>query len=52
MKRQAAFENTGNKMLKGALHCHTTRSDGRATPAEAMAAYKNAGSDFCVMSDH
>ncbi len=37
---------------KGNLHLHTTRSDGRATPAEAMAAYKNAGYDFCVMSDH
>ena len=37
---------------KGNLHLHTTLSDGTATPAEAMAAYKNAGYNFCVISDH
>lgn len=29
--RQAAFEPC-EKMLKGGLHCHTTRSDGSGTP--------------------
>ena len=36
MKRQAAFAKNGNKMLKGALHCHTTRSDGQGTPEEVF----------------
>ena len=32
MKQQQAF--AGNeKMLKGGLHCHTTRSDGEGSPA-------------------
>ena len=35
MIRQAAF--TGNaRLLKGGLHCHTTRSDGRGTPEEVI----------------
>ncbi|MGN0994580.1 MAG: hypothetical protein ACI4PD_05600 [Butyricicoccus sp.] len=37
---------------KGNLHLHTTRSDGTASPEEAMAYYKNAGYHFCVISDH
>lgn len=36
MLRQQAFNQTGNNMLKGALHCHTTRSDGRGTPEEVI----------------
>lgn len=35
LNRQAAFINPG-KMLKGALHCHTTRSDGAGTPEEVI----------------
>jgi hypothetical protein len=35
MKRQEAFVNQ-KKMLKGALHCHTTRSDGDGEPAEVI----------------
>ena len=30
--RQAAF-TAQRKMLKGSLHCHTTRSDGEGSPA-------------------
>ena len=38
MIRQAAFAgNKNNPMLKGGLHCHTTRSDGHGTPEEVMA---------------
>ena len=33
MLRQAAFEGE-NALLKGGLHCHTTRSDGKGTPEE------------------
>lgn len=32
MKRQQAFTENGKKFLKGGLHCHTTRSDGKLTP--------------------
>ena len=35
MTRQAAFDNAG-RPLKGALLCHTTRSDGRGTPEEVI----------------
>ena len=35
MLRQSAF--TGDRpLLKGALHCHTTRSDGKGTPEEVQ----------------
>lgn len=52
MKRQAAFENTGNKMLKGALHCHTKRSDGAGTPEEVIAKHADHGYDFMALTDH
>ena len=35
MKQQQAFAGS-EKMLKGGLHCHTTRSDGRGTPEEVI----------------
>ena len=35
MKQQQAFGGN-EKMLKGGLHCHTTRSDGRGTPEEVI----------------
>ena len=51
MIRQAAFEKK-NKMLKGGLHCHTTRSDGKCTPEETMAIHKENGFDFLAITDH
>lgn len=51
MKRQAAFTGTG-KMLKGGLHCHTTRSDGVGTPAEVIRLHKSKGYDFLALTDH
>ena len=51
MIRQAAFEKKGN-FLKGGLHCHTTRSDGKGTPAEVMARHKECGYDFLAITDH
>ena len=52
MIRQSAFENTGNKMLKGGLHCHTTRSDGQNEPGELLRDYANKGYDFVAITDH
>jgi hypothetical protein len=42
----------GRRWYKGNLHCHTTRSDGKVSPAECMARYRHAGYDFLAISDH
>lgn len=39
-------------MLKGALHCHTTRSDGKGDPAEVIALHKKNGYHFMALTDH
>lgn len=51
MVRQAAFNGNGT-LLKGALHCHTTRSDGRGTPEEVIRLHKQEGYDFMALTDH
>ena len=51
MIRQNAFIKK-NKMLKGGLHCHTTRSDGLGTPEEVEALHKENGYDFLAITDH
>ena len=38
--------------FKGNTHMHTNRSDGAWSPEEAKAAYKAAGYDFIVITDH
>lgn len=49
--RQAAFESC-TKMLKGGLHCHTTRSDGKGTPEEVEHYHAAHGYDFLALTDH
>lgn len=49
--RQAAFEPC-DKMLKGGLHCHTTRSDGKGEPDEVERYYAAHGYDFLAITDH
>ena len=51
MLRQAAFEGE-NALLKGGLHCHTTRSDGKGTPEEVIAMHAQHGYDFLALTDH
>ncbi len=51
MKRQAAFVPAG-RMLKGALHCHTTRSDGKGEVSEVIRLHKENGYDFMAVTDH
>ena len=51
MYRQAAFA-VDRKMLKGALHCHTTRSDGRGEAGEVIRLHKENGYDFMAVTDH
>ncbi|MBE6552056.1 MAG: hypothetical protein E7665_07965 [Ruminococcaceae bacterium] len=49
--RQTAFEGS-EKLLKGGLHCHTTRSDGRGDPAEVIRLHAKNGYDFLALTDH
>ena len=51
MKRQQAFIGEG-KFLKGGLHCHTTRSDGKGDPAEVIRLHYQNGYDFLALTDH
>lgn len=51
MITQQAFVG-GTKMLKGGLHCHTTRSDGRGTPEEVIRYHYDHGYDFLALTDH
>ncbi len=49
--RQKAFENA-KKMQKVALHCHTTRSDGKLAPQELLHAYAEENYDLVAITDH
>jgi hypothetical protein len=40
------------RRFRGNLHCHSNRSDGHRSPEEVAAAYRDAGYDFIVLSDH
>lgn len=40
------------RFFRGALHCHSNRSDGNAAPEAVVGAYRDAGYDFVVLSDH
>lgn len=51
MLRQAAFTGEG-KLLKGGLHCHTTRSDGKLSPEETIRYHGQMGYDFLALTDH
>lgn len=42
----------GPPVARGALHVHTTRSDGAGTPDQVAAAAADAGLDFVVLTDH
>jgi hypothetical protein len=39
-------------LLRGNLHCHSDRSDGEASPEAVARAYRDAGYDFILLSDH
>lgn len=49
--QQAAFAGQG-PLLKGNLHCHTTRSDGKGAPEAVIRQYAAMGYDFLALSDH
>ncbi len=43
---------SGGEWLKGNLHAHTTRSDGRADPQTVIDTYAALGHDFLMLADH
>lgn len=51
MKQQQAFSGS-ERMLKGGLHCHTTRSDGKGSPEEVIRYHYQHGYDFLALTDH
>jgi len=40
------------RFRRGNLHTHSTRSDGKLTPAEVVAVYRSHGYDFVAIADH
>jgi predicted metal-dependent phosphoesterase TrpH len=44
--------STNGIWLKAALHVHTTASDGKVTPPQALAAYRALGYDVVAITDH
>ena len=40
------------RFWRGNLHTHSTLSDGALEPPQVIEAYKNAGYDFMMLSDH
>jgi hypothetical protein len=45
------FDRPG-RFYRGALHTHSTRSDGRRSPEEVVATYRALGFDFLALTDH
>ena len=44
--------NPSLPFFKGNLHMHTTRSDGRLSPDDALSRYQARGYDFVALADH
>jgi hypothetical protein len=40
------------RLVRGAIHIHTTRSDGAGTPDDVARAARRAGLDFVILTDH
>ena len=40
------------RVVRGAIHVHTTRSDGAGTPDDVAHAARRAGLDFVILTDH
>lgn len=46
------IDNAGQRWFKGNLHMHTTVSDGRKSPEDAIRLYREHGYDFLALTDH
>ena len=51
MTWQSPFEAPGS-WYKAAFHVHTTQSDGRVAPEEALTWYREQGYDIVALTDH
>ncbi len=51
MQTDPTFAAAG-RFLKGNIHTHSNRSDGKLDPAEVCAAYRDGGYDFLALTDH
>ncbi len=51
MSELSLFSKPG-RFWRGNIHTHSTLSDGRLSPVEVVDAYKAAGYDFMVLTDH
>ena len=49
--RQSAFTGSA-PLLKGGLHCHTTRSDCQGAPEDVIRLHAQNGYDFLALTDH
>jgi hypothetical protein len=49
--RNLPFDQPG-QFYRGNIHAHSTMSDGRLTPRELVAAYRERGYDFLAVTDH
>jgi hypothetical protein len=49
---QDLLKSGAGRFFRGNLHCHSNRSDGLCTPEDVASAYRHAGYDFIVLSDH
>lgn len=45
------FDKPG-RFWRGNIHAHSTKSDGKLTPSEVVAAYRAHGYDFIALTDH
>ena len=52
MRIDSGIRSEGGKLLKGALHVHTTRSDGKGTPEEVIRLHHANRYDFMALTDH
>src|SRR5688572_7127641 len=50
--RRLPLQPSPDGTLRGVLHIHTSRSDGRGTPDEVAAVAARAGAAFIVFTDH
>src|SRR5262249_26446493 len=49
---KAASDPPAPREIRGAIHIHSTLSDGRGTPSQIALAAKAAGLQFIIMTDH
>jgi len=49
---ESPYNNPLPLKLKGNMHAHTTKSDGRLSPEDLVRTYREAGYDWLIITDH